>query len=219
MSDMMTNVCCAARASRCQHATPWHSIEKNISRNDTWCNTIMKKREWLWLGPQLQPVCESNAWQRQSWKGGQGEDEWMHADGRAGTGVLEMKPHRPGKRPYFQIRWDFRLSWGWRPPPWAGPRGTLGWTSMSGLQMPPVGRHPHILSKPSQPGQAPRKKTGIFVRVETNQLGTIYSIYRTNFCASAALEKKAQNFLTNTQLAGSRSFLIHRDVCQIKALF
>lgn len=161
MSDMMTNVCCAARASRCQHATPWHSIEKNISRNDTWCNTIMKKRQNMAVtGATVAAcVCESNAWQRQSWKGGQGEDEWMHADGRVGTGVLEMKPLRPGKRPYFQIRWGFRLSWGWRPPPWAGPRGTLGWMSMSGLQMPPVGRHPHILSKPSRPGQAPRKNT------------------------------------------------------------
>lgn len=84
----------------------------------------------------------------------EGEDERVRADGRAGS----FRDEAPSSRPYFQIRWGFRPSWGWRPPPRAGQRGTLGWRSTSGLQKPPVGRHLHIPSAPSPLGPAPREK-------------------------------------------------------------
>lgn len=69
------------------------------------------------------------------------------------------KPPCCSKRPYFQIRWGFLRSLGWRPPPQAGLRGTLDWTSTSAPQMPHAGRHLHIPSILSQPGQAPKKNT------------------------------------------------------------
>lgn len=163
-SSMMTNVCCSAKASCCQLAGLWYAMEKNISRNDNWCTQSWKKKgtKCLWLCPwmpRLQHVYESmHGKDKAGIRTGGREDEWMHADAGAGAEALEMKFPCPGKTPYFQIRWGFQLSWGWRPPPPAGPTGMLGWTSMSDLRMLLVGRHPHILSTPSQLGQAPRKK-------------------------------------------------------------
>lgn len=129
MSDMITNVCCAAKASQCQHAGLEYVMQKDISRNDTWCRQSPKKETdtaWLWLWQRMpQLLCvRKHVGQRQSKNEGWGRgNEWMHASSSAGA--LEMKPPRPGKRPYFQIHLGFRLSWGWRPPPKAGPRGTL----------------------------------------------------------------------------------------------
>lgn len=58
---------------------------------------MLKKteREWLWsLIPQLQPVCESmHGKDRTEMR--TGEDELMHAEGKAGAGVLEMSPLVP----------------------------------------------------------------------------------------------------------------------------
>lgn len=101
-SDVRTNVCCAARASRCQHAGSWHAIKKNISRNDTrythcWKKTDRERpRLWPWMA-QLQPVCESmHGRDRAGMRAGGGANECMQKV-KAVAGALKMKPPRPGR--------------------------------------------------------------------------------------------------------------------------
>lgn len=119
--------------------------------------TIMEKREKMAMTLATNAtiaMCESMS----SKAGIREEDEWKHAGSRDEAGDSVLKPPCSGKRPYFQIRWGFQLSSDWHPPPRAGLRGRLDWMSMSGLQMPHAGHHPHILLTPFQPGQEPRRK-------------------------------------------------------------
>lgn len=76
----------------------------------------------------------------------------------AGLEACRPRDEASGERPYFLIRWGFPPSWGWRPPPRAGRRGTPGWTSTSGLRKPRGDRHRHTPWAPFPPGRAPGRR-------------------------------------------------------------
>lgn len=84
----------AARACGCQHAGSWHAIKKNTSRNGHLVHTLLRTLRLLM--PQFQPVRES---MHSRGRAGirAGEDEFMHAGGKAGAGALEMSPLVPAE--------------------------------------------------------------------------------------------------------------------------
>lgn len=126
-------------------------------RSDAWCTRWGKDRERHW-GCQCLCLKAGVAEMKLEW------GNRMSGDMQAAETELHslMKPPCSCKRPYFQIRWGFQPSSGWRPPPQPGLRGTRDWTSTSGPQTPHAGPRLHIPSVPFQPGPAPKKHKTIW---------------------------------------------------------